>query len=107
MSYSHNPQTERKRLQPLPSIHSLSHLRNDDYGTTFPSTRTKIRSWQSLERSILSADVPGCGLLMKKKGWTDMDGSYEFSFFPLVFDSGSKLLHTGHPEIGPVAYTSL
>lgn len=85
MSYSHNPQPERNRLQPLPSIHSLSHLRNDDYGTTFPSTRTKIRSWQSLERSILSADVPGCELLMKKKGWTDMDGSYEFSFFPLVF----------------------
>jgi hypothetical protein len=51
--------------------------------------------------------MPGCGLIMKMKGWMDMDGSYEFSFFPCFFYySGSGLLHIEHPEIGPVASAS-
>lgn len=44
---------------------------------------------------------------MKMKEWMDMDGSYEFSFFPCFLNSGSGFLHAEHPEIGPVASASL
>lgn len=106
MSYSHDSQTDRRRRQPLTSTHSLSHLRNDDYGTTFTSTRNKKKvAPASLSRSILSADMSGCEL-MKLNGWMDNGWQLRVFLLSLIFYSGSGFLHTEHPEIGPVASTS-
>lgn len=89
---------------------SLRHTHSHIYVMTimaplYPPTRNKNRSG-SLSRSILSADMPGRELIMKMKGWMDMDGSYEVFPSFLDFHSGSGFLHTEHPEIGLVASTS-
>lgn len=68
---------------------SLRHTHSHIYVMTImaplsPPTRNKNRSG-NLSRSILSADMPGRELIMKMKGWMDMDGSYEFFLLSLIF----------------------
>lgn len=89
---------------------SLRHTHSHIYVMTimaplYPPTRNKNRSG-SLSRSILSADMSGRELIMKMKGWMDMDGSYEFFLLSLIFILAQDFLHTEHPEIGLVASTS-
>lgn len=106
MSYSHEQQVDRRKRQPFASIHSLSLLCNDDYGTTFPPFEANPLR-QSPSRSILSADMPGCGLITKLKGWMDIGWQLRVFLLSLIFILAQDFCTLEYPEIGLLACTSL